>query len=383
MDKIDYNDNNTFTYSNNEIHYYGTCMNITNDNDVSLLTRGSVWYLRDNEPSNNRIKQHPYIVLQKSYIDKDGMITVFGVTSSPTYINMIPIIVKDSITYINPYKPHMHHISEFNVKSYIGTIVNPVVLDLLGDMYGMSLGLNLYRTEKEIIDAYINYVDEFNIRAKKYMRYNSKLTPISNSMYKNELELKISFSNIYMDDDISDDINTFDNVFDEDTAIEEAYTFSEPITESIIEEPYVVPEEPVEEPYVVLEEPVEEPYAVLEVPIEENPVSIESKPKKTRNTGESKKKNVKTAYVATKQYLKIDMNDHALLDSISIMESEPAGKVTLSIFNRMNDFDVAIFMLYVKLHGSKQTSLLYNCSEQTITYRRRQVEKFYNIEYTN
>ena len=60
---------------NTNNYYYGKTKKISADDDISSLTRGSVYYLKDhmNDP-NSTI--HPYIVIQSSYVDKVSRITL-------------------------------------------------------------------------------------------------------------------------------------------------------------------------------------------------------------------------------------------------------------------------------------------------------------------
>ena len=155
---------------NNE-YYYGEMKLLSNDNDVSFLHRGGVYYLKDYKTSGSTKTYHPYVIIQYKYYDKCNDIAAFGITSTPSSIDMIPIIVDNAITYIDP-----HNIYTFKFDSlkrgydvrYIGDIVNSKAFNLALDFQGLFLGMNITKTEEEIYTEYFQYVDDFFERNQKF-----------------------------------------------------------------------------------------------------------------------------------------------------------------------------------------------------------------------
>ena len=324
------------------IHYYGTINSINDNNDVAFLTRGSIYYLRDKKQSDeNQTVFHPYLVLQDSYLDKVGKITVFGITSSPININMIPIIIKGCIGYIDPYNPDTHNIREFMERksNYVGSIVNPVVLDLVGDIYGMTLGLNLSKTYDEIIDSYMKYIEDFKVRSANICRYKSKKLP-DRSMYTDELELNVSFSYNYL----AQNQNNIGSVFECESNNE--------VDDSI-------------------DNAIKTNYTEVQ------PKETGDKVIKTRKTSKTKSEEKDD----NKVLIEIDLGSQALLSAISSLESEPHGKVKLPKLAKITIDDIKIFYAYKRLYGLKQTSLLYNCSVPSISARTTALNKLYTIKF--
>lgn len=187
-------------------HYYGMIKNISSNNDISFISRGSVYYLRDNIRDPNT-SYHPYLVIQSAYLDKIGKISVFGITSQPANINMIPIVMGGSLAYINPHQPFVYSVDEFYETGtrFIGSVVNTEVLDLACNLYGLYLGMNLVKSKEEIETDYINYVSKFNARAKDVKQYKHRVLDDN----KQQLEFKYSFvvKNTPVDDDTDDENN--------------------------------------------------------------------------------------------------------------------------------------------------------------------------------
>ena len=185
--------------------YFGKIKKISRDDDISYLARGNVFFLKDhpNDPNCNTF--HPYLVIQAYYLDKIGKISVLGITSTPSSINLIPIVMKNSIGYIDPHQPYTYKIDEFysDDTRFVGSIVNSRALDIATNMYGLYLGMNLNKTRDEIIEEYMSYVTEFKERTK-----DNDIKPYKHKVLQefslDDIELKISFSTD--SSDISEDI---------------------------------------------------------------------------------------------------------------------------------------------------------------------------------
>lgn len=208
-------ENNTnLDVQDSQTHYYGSIKSISKNNDISYLCRGSIYFLKDHT-SNQYSTYHPYIVIQTRYLDKIGKVAVFGITSTPSYINMIPIIMKGTIGYIDPHQPYYYRVTDFFEKGtrYAGTLVNQKIFDLITDMYGLYLGMNLSRSEEDIIADYNAYVEDFKERSKSLKPYKHKILKDNNL----DKELHISFK-INNDEEPEDD----DDIIDDQELIDES-----------------------------------------------------------------------------------------------------------------------------------------------------------------
>lgn len=396
-------------------YYYGTIKNLSNGNDVSFLNRGSVYYLVDKKQksgSTNLIK-HPYIILQSTYLDTVGKITVFTISSTPAYTNMIPIIMKGTIGYINPHHPYTYNVSDFfdhERSSYIGNITNETVLELIGNMYGMHLGLNLMKSNDEIVNDYLNYVEEFNARSEGIARYERKVLPKDTSLEK--LDLHVSFASMPVRESDAMIASDCDNEYDDDnTVIEENEENTD--DESIIV-PEIADDKPKEE--VKVEETVVKENNVIEPENVEISTTNSTKPSVTRKTRKAHSnatiakavrmyndnkytvdeilaktgiaygtlydavKNTDSTPRSKKIILDVRSNCQALLSTIAAMETSPVG--TIKFKSKVNDMtadEISILFLYVYLNSKEDAALLYNCTTQTINYRMNKIREKYDV----
>ena len=302
----------------NKPHYYGSITKISINNDISYLNRGSVYYLRDN-PHKDESTYHPYLVIQSMYLDKIGKVAVFGITSTPSTINMIPIIIKGSIGYIDPHQPYYYKVTEFFERGtrYVGTIVNQAVLDLVTNFYGLYLGMNLVKSEDEIINDYLEYTKDFTERSKDLQIYKPKCIKENKS---DGLELTISFTKKYTADPKEDDDETLlDNVDNVDTDEEE---FVETTDTDITED-------------------------------------------------------------SSKETILIDTNSQAVQSMCAMIENQSGNTLQLPRFvSKMTKDEVIVFLAYIKLNDIELASIVYNCCTKTIFQKRKKLEELYNVIYT-
>ena len=299
-------------------HYYGSITHISNNDDAAYIRRGSIYYLPDNVKDPNTTF-HPYMVIQSSYLDKIGKISVLAITSAPTSINMIPFAMRgkfyknSTIGYIDPHQPFTYRVDDFTDprSRYIATIVNENVINLACDMYGMHLGMNLVRSNDEIIQAYKDYVDDFNNRSAHLVQYRHKVMP-DNGLTDHTLH--ISFND---DQIVDDDIDYMIDDFNDDDACVEATDERDMCSEEV-----------------------------------------------TNNT------------------IVVDLKSEALLSMIAVFEKRPPSKNFLprNIENFTRD-EIIVFLAYRKLYGVGMTSLLYGCSTHTIARKHNQLCEKYTIIY--
>lgn len=302
--------------------YYGKIQKISSDNDISYVNRGSVFFLRDNLKDPNTT-YHPYLVIQSSYLDKIGRIAVLGITSVPSSINMVPIVMKDSIGYIDPHQPYTYKIDEFYESGtrFVGSIVNTKALDIAVNLYGLHLGMALNKSEDEIISDYLNYVEEFKERTKHLKPYKHKVLEENNL---GNLELQVSFNT---DNKISD--ICWPENFDEDID-----GILDMLSDNDDDESYISDS--------------------IDMSVNDN----------------------------GKPMIEIDTNSQAILSTISTLEDTPAGIVKLPRhITDMTEDEIIILMASIKINGIGTTSLIYNCSDTTISNKKKQISEKYNVIY--
>ena len=371
-------------------HYYGCIKNISNGNDISFLNRGSVYYLMDKIHKNNNSTsdipvKHPYIILQSTYLDKIGRITVFSISSVPACINMIPIIMKGTIGYIDPHHPYTYKIADFfnsERSSYIGTITNPDVLDLLGNMYGMHLGLNLTKSNDEIINDYMKYVNEFNSRAVGVSRYTRKV--VDKYPSNDQLDLQISFTHKYTEDNKSYSNDSSDEMMDLNEVIDDDFDDESISTSDNSDNEFIDTDLNIEE------------ISTVNVPVKKknlksNQVKINKAIRLYNNsdysvatiskmTGISAntiynaiRKNKNITLRTEKNTINIDSTNQSLLSVIEMMESSPVDTIKFldNKVSKMSEDEISILFLYVHLNSVEEAALLYNCSVSTIKYRMK------------
>ena len=329
-------DEQQFDQNTKEI-YYGKIQKISSENDISYLSRGSVFFLRDNikDPETT---YHPYLVIQSTYLDKISRITVLGITSVPSSINMVPIVMKDSIGYIDPHQPYTYKIDEFYESGtrFVGSIINTKALDIAVSIYGLHLGISMCKTEDEIIADYLDYVKEFKERSKHLKPYKHKVLADN---HLGDLELKISYMSGELKQVQSED---FDDVISD-------------ISSSNIEDDKFDDRDDTEE-------------LLGSVCFG---VSSESE----------NDDNIPHIY-GKKRTLVIDRNSQAILSALAVLETRKRGEVKLPKFiSRMTDDEIILFMASLEINGKAITSQIYNCCNNTLYNKKKQIYDKFNIIY--
>jgi hypothetical protein len=308
---------NNPTQETSKPYYYGSIRNVSGVNDVSYLTRGGVYFLRDNmrDPKSSK---HPRMIIQDLYLDKIGKIAVLEITSKPLSINVIPIVLRGRISYINPHIIQYYPVDMFfeETDSYFG-MASERVLDIATNMFAYYFGIQTVKSSAEIIDAYMEYVEEFKARTKNYTLYTS-YKPLEN---KEPLKLNISFE---IDDRHDENCeNTSDVAEDDDILVE-------------------------------------------------NDMPTHSDENDMDNVNISTEKKI----------LIVDLNSQAILSAISSIESQPVGKIKLpQKITDMDEDQLVTFMAAIKINGYKMTSMMYNCAHSTISNKRKAIMDMYNVVY--
>ena len=366
-------------------HYYGQIKKISADDDISSLTRGSVYYLRDNMNDINSAI-HPYIIIQSTYVDKIGKISVFGITSTPSTIDMVPIIMDNAIGYINPNRIYTYYIDAFKHSSsrLKANIVNTTAFNIALDLYGMQLGMNLNKSNEEIISNYIEYVNEFKERAKHIQAYKPKTItagPI------NKLELHTSYELNPADIDTNDtEIKMPDND-DNDSMSSVTAEYTESADTKVMHFGTTVqtPETTKVSRKRLSPEALEEAVRLyqkgtysLEIITRLTGVSRSSLYNEVKRRGETPSRRNKNK----KHIITVDVNNEKIKKMISDIENAPSGSVRLPrSIDKMTDEEKTMFMTFDFLYGTEMVSLAYNCNYKTALNRKTQISEKYDVIY--
>lgn len=305
-------------------HYYGSN---SNDNDVISIPYGSVWYLRDN-PRDPESDYHPHIVIYDCHMDKIGRIATFSITSTPSIENMVPIIFRDSIGYINWHHPINYKISEFNESGskFLGTITESDSFNISMMLYSviyLKVGRLFGVTKEYAIDKYLDYIDEFEQRAMYYNAYCHK--------YQTKADLE------------------------KDEKLNLHITWMRSTNNSIIERD---------------EENV--------TPCTDANNSITTVVDETETVGDVDGVDISTTM------LSIDFNSTDLIKRMKAVESTAAYGNTTSLPKNISDMstdDVVLFFALLKTRGGKKTSLIYGCNINTIWNKRNKLLSEYDVTY--
>ena len=307
---------------------------------------------------------------------------------------MVPIVMENSISYINPNRVYTYNIDVFSDPSsrLIGNVVNTNAFDIAVNLYGMSLGMDLKKSNEEIISDYLTYIDDFKERTKHLGAYQSKVIKSNGRINKLELHTEFGSKSMPMDtDDMTDetyniDIDDSDNLIDDNTdeidiVVPEVY---EDINIIVDDENKSCTRERVKKTKI-------DPEA-LEKAIKLYRRGNHTVGKIEKLTGISrsslyreirKRENIEdTENNSGKPRLIVDVNNQAVLATISVLEDTPAGKIKLPRkISDMGDDEKVVFITYDFLYGAEQTAILYNCSYQTILKKKNQICDQYDIIY--
>lgn len=326
-------------------HYYGSIKSISNVNDVTFLARGSVYFLRDN-PANPDTSFHPYVVIQDKYLDKIGKIAVFGITSTPSSINMIPVVVRGTIGYIDPHQPYVYKDDEFfePTTRFQGTIANQTVMDLICNFYGLYLGMDLKKSEGEIIEDYLTYIREFKERAKNLKPYKHKI--LEESKLSN-IEFKTSYDPDFC---MVDPEPELPENFDEDI-------------EGICD---------------MLNKEQAEKNAEFDLGYDEDDgYEFINDEDNASDDG-----NISGTCEPEKPMLEIFVDSQAILGTLSVLENKPVGEVTLPRkISDMTEDDIKVFMACHKINGTEMTALIYNSTNNIVLYKKKGILEKYDVIY--
>jgi hypothetical protein len=311
--------------------YYGTRLPISGENDISYLHRGGVYYLKDKKDENTF---HPYVVISKKYLDKHPFVEVFGLTSTPATIDMIPIIIDSAIAYINPHSPpYIYPVDLFSRGNpdcrYIGDIVNSKAFKLALEFYMDALGV-LEKSEEELYIEYYEYVDSFEKRSIGFKPVRHKA----------------------------------DNGADRVLTIK--FTTSRDIVHKTIESNNDV------EPTIV--ETKEETDSSVEKPKRKYTT------KRTKTTKTTKK--VKEPDDKPRSTIIVDTCSQAIQSAVATMENQTNGalKIPSKISDMTND-DIQLFLAYLKFNSQNKAAKLYGCAQSRIANKKKAIESTYDIVY--
>ena len=307
---------NAPTQETSKPYYYGSIRNVSGVNDVSYLARGGVYFLRDNirDPKSSK---HPRMIIQDSYLDKIGKVAVLEITSKPLSINVIPIVLRGHISYINPHIIQYYPVDMFfeETDSYSG-MANKRVLDIATNMFAYYLGIQTAKSKADIIDEYMQYVEEFKARTKDYTMYAS-YKPLEN---KEPLKLNISFE---IDDGLDENCENNSDSTETDTLME-------------------------------------------------NDMMTLSDENDTEEVGTSTEKKTLIVDLNSQAILSAISS----IESQPVGKIKLPQKIT-----DMDEDQIVTFMAAIKINGYKMTSMMYNCAHSTVSNKRKAIMDMYNVVY--
>lgn len=153
-------------------NYYGERKTLSNDNDVNCYPIGGVFYLPDNFATDVKT-YHPYILVDNTYVDKRNVVPMFKITSSSSIIDLVPIVMNGTISYIYPYE--FNYIPVDVIKSeqskFIGDISKSDAFRVALNKYMAENGL---KSREESDAEFSEYVDKFNAKHKDKEVYQHK-----------------------------------------------------------------------------------------------------------------------------------------------------------------------------------------------------------------
>ena len=302
-------------------HYYGTVVPVGNGADVSFISRGAIFILKDKIRRNGVQTSHPYLIISQTYLDNFGKVVAFGLSSTPASIDMIPVNVNGSVSFIDHYKTHTFNLSDFNDPSarYLGQLINPRVMNLATDFYGLSLGMNLVRSSAEVYADYLDYVREFEVRCSGIERCFRMST---SSRCELEFVTSANRANVEKVSKINDNENETDTQIADDNIIE----FPQTATNIESSDEYV-------------------------------------------NTDTDGKNII------------IDINDSELIGEYSRLEANP-GSITVPYHTtKWPENIVKLFMLIEKLDNIQRAGELFGLQLKSAVKRRAAIKTLYNITY--
>lgn len=148
---------------------------VVGKSDASHLQRGNIFFVDDTcvTANNGRYAKneirHPYIIMSKFWSADRPLVTCFSINSHPYRANMVPLLNnRNQIVYVDPFTVYHVPADRITTASFKGTIGNMRLMNLISDLYGLTLGMNLVRSTDEILDDYTNYIDEFRERSKGF-----------------------------------------------------------------------------------------------------------------------------------------------------------------------------------------------------------------------
>jgi hypothetical protein len=270
-------------------------------------------------------------------MDKIGKIATFPVTSSPIHENMVPIISKNAIGYINWHHIEFYKIDDFKEPDsrYQGSIANKEAFNIARLLHS-SIYLNMHElfdySKFKIINRYLDYIDEFEERGKSYEQYEHKVLPTN--VHSKKLKLTVTFKREY-----NDDISPADNFCVDEISIP------------------------------MLEE--DEPQTTV---INNNDTADDVQSTKVSVTIENNDCDKPTIY--------IDLTSQAILTAVSMIE-DSGDTITLPrMAKNMSEDDIKLFMAYLKLNSQSKASKIYGLSQTGIGQKQKSINKMYNIIYT-
>lgn len=125
---------------------------------MSYLKRGNVFYLKDQDSVGRR---HLYMIIGKRYLNKEELIQCVKIFSRPYRINVVPILMNEAISFIDPHIVYNYKCSDFQKGAYYCTCGSKYIMDLVVNLHAIGLGVDTKHDYNSIWSEYIDYVERF------------------------------------------------------------------------------------------------------------------------------------------------------------------------------------------------------------------------------
>lgn len=142
--------------------YYGSLIPITN-NDVSYVRPKNVFWIADNTSTS----RHPYLIANGLMHEKNPAIYAWIIDSKPYCSDMVPILMNDNVSYINPFKMVMFKRSDIRREYWHGSVTDSI-FNLVFNMYKLMFDFD-DKAVSETTQLYREYLEEFFTRNSEFM----------------------------------------------------------------------------------------------------------------------------------------------------------------------------------------------------------------------
>lgn len=324
---------------NTDVPYIGSMKSISKGDSASYIFQRGIYMFKDKSTAHE--SRHPYIVFQSDdeIIDIVG-ITTFGITKVPKIINMIPIINRNCLCYINPHRPYYFTMDDIVTSNnqngcddfyvpFHSYLLDDDVFELLCDFYDKS-GSGLRKSKSEFIANYLNYLYRFKEILKDKLASGD-----IRYIYGGQLTFKTSYDPDFVLIDLDEDDLHDNQDLDDDDDIDNDDEFEDDDIE--------------------------------------NDEDLD---------GDNDDDESSLLMSVEKETIELNLTDPDILQEITNIEDAAPDTVKLPRFvSKMSINDIKTFISVVKIRGCKKAAALYNTNINIINYKKAQLNNLYNITY--